>query len=179
MMMFAELKKRLPDFAKDVKLNLSLFDRDETLSLAQKSGLALACGIATRNPELAGLCATHAETVLDEAGLAAARAASSVMAMNNIYYRFTHLVSNQAYSSMSAGLRMNVIANPGVPTVDFELWCLAVSAINGCGLCLDAHEKALRNAGLNTEAIQTAVRLCAIIQSAAIAIEAARLGRAA
>lgn len=177
-MMFDELKKRLPDFAKDVKLNLSLFDRDETLSAVQKSGLALACGIATRNPELAGLCAMYAERVLDEAGLAAARAASSIMAMNNIYYRFTHLVSNQAYSGMPAGLRMNVIADAGVPAVDFELWCLAVSAINGCGLCLDAHEKALRTAGLRTDAIQTAVRLAAVIQSAAIAVEAARLRRA-
>lgn len=55
---------------------------------------------------------------------------------------------------------------------DFELWALAVSAINGCGACMDAHEKALRQAGVGSDAIQTAVRFAAIVQSVAVAIEA-------
>ena len=74
---------------------------------------------------------------------------------------------------------MNVIASPGVPKADFELWSLAVSAINGCGMCIDAHEKVLVEAGVTTDAIQTAVRFAAIVQSAAVAIEAARLPVAA
>ena len=48
---------------------------------------------------------------------------------------------------------MSVIGNPGVPKADFELWSLAVSAINGCGICIDAHEKVLREAGIETAAI--------------------------
>ena len=95
------------------------------------------------------------------------------MAMNNVYYRFTHLVSDDSYSRMPAGLRMNVIANPGVPAVDFEIWCLAVSVVNGCGRCVDAHEQTLRKAGVAANVIHTAVRLAAILQSAAIALEAA------
>jgi len=94
------------------------------------------------------------------------------MAMNNIYYRFVHLASNKEYVTMPARLRMNVIANPGVDKADFELWSLAVSAINGCGACIDAHEKALNEAGVASASIQMAVRFAAIIQSVAIAIEA-------
>ena len=76
----------------------------------------------------------------------AARAAASIMAMNNIYYRFTHLASAPDYKTLPARLRMNVIGKPGVDKADFELWCLAVSAINGCGVCIDSHEKILRDA---------------------------------
>ena len=72
---------------------------------------------------------------------------------------------------MPAKLRMNFIARPGVEKVDFELWSLAVSAMNGCGMCIDSHESILREAGLTTEQIQTAIRFAAIIQSAAIALE--------
>jgi alkyl hydroperoxide reductase subunit D len=171
-MAFDDLKRQIPDFAKDVRLNLSLFDRDESLTAAQKAGLALACAISARNPQVIKAGEAYASSILDEAGMVAARAAASIMAMNNIYYRFTHLVSDQDYARMPAGLRMNVIANPGVSAVDFEIWCLAVSAINGCGRCVESHEKALRNAGLSRDAIQTAVRLAAIVVSVAVAIEA-------
>lgn len=95
------------------------------------------------------------------------------MAMNNVYDRFVHLASNKAYATMPARLRMNVVANPSVDKVDFELWSLAVSAINGCGTCIDAHEKVLEDTGVSAATIQTAVRFAAIIQSVAVAIEAA------
>lgn len=170
-MAFDDLKHQIPDFAKDIRLNLSLFDRDESLTAAQKAGLALACAISTRSPEILKAGEAYASSILDEAGIFAARAAASIMAMNNIYYRFTHLISDENYARMPAALRMNVIANPGVPAADFEIWCLAVSAINGCGRCVDAHEKALRNAGLGRDAIQTAVRLAAILAAAAVAME--------
>lgn len=97
------------------------------------------------------------------------------MAMNNVYYRFVHLASNDAYRTMPAKLRMSVIGSPGVAKADFELWCLAVSAINGCGACIDAHEKVLAAADATPEMIQFAVRCAAIIQSVAVALEAARL----
>ena len=174
-MSFDDLRKKLPDFAKDIRLNLSLFERDETLTDAQKAGLALACSIASRNPIVRCACQAYAERHLDEAGLNAARAAATIMAMNNVYYRFAFSAGNRNYASMPAGLRMNAIGNPGVSKTDFELWCLAVSAINGCGHCVDAHEKTLLIAGMKEEAIQTAIRLAAIVKSAAVAIEAAEI----
>jgi alkyl hydroperoxide reductase subunit D len=87
--------------------------------------------------------------------------------MNNVYYRFLHLVNDEEYARMPARLRMNVIGSPGVPKEDFELYSLAVSAINGCGLCVENHEKALRKAGVDREAIQSAVRIAAVVRAAA------------
>ncbi len=173
------LKERLPDFAKDVRLNLSTMMNDETLGAETKYGLMLACAIATRNATV--LKAVDAEAIkhLRPEAREAARAAASIMAMNNVYYRFVHLAANKAYARLPAKLRMNVIANPGVPKTDFELWSLGVSAINGCGMCIDAHEKVLIEAGVSEETIQTAVRFAAILQSAAVALEAAELPVAA
>jgi alkyl hydroperoxide reductase subunit D len=167
------LKDRIPDFAKDVRLNLTSMASDETLAPQAKYGLFVACGIATRNPTVAAALEAVAAEHLSPAAMAAAKSAAAIMAMNNIYYRFVHLASNKDYATMPARLRMNVIANPGVDKVDFELWSLAVSAINGCGTCIDAHEKTLKEAGIAAPAIQAAVRFAAIIQSVAVAIEAA------
>jgi alkyl hydroperoxide reductase subunit D len=166
------LKEQIPDFAKDVRLNLTSMVADETMGMQTKYGLFLAAAVATRNPALIAAMEAEAVGKLTPAATSAAKSAAAVMAMNNIYYRFVHLASNREYAAMPARLRMNVIANPGVDKADFELWSLAVSAINGCGACIDAHEKTLNEAGATAATIQTAVRFAAIIQSVAVAIEA-------
>jgi len=167
------LKNRIPAFAKDVKLNLSSMLSDESLPAQQRYGLFLACAIATRNADVIRAFDALAQSHLTPQAQDAARAAAAIMAMNNVYYRFVHLASNKAYETKPARLRMNVIANPGVDKADFELWSLALSAINGCGKCIDAHEKVLAGAGVGDDAIQTAARFAAIIQSVAVAIETA------
>ncbi|WP_018183266.1 carboxymuconolactone decarboxylase family protein [Kaistia granuli] len=174
-----QLKSRIPDFAKDVRLNLSTLASDETLPPQQKYGLIVACAIASRNPVVKSALEAEAAQHLSPAALAAAKSAASIMAMNNVYYRFSHLVANTEYRTMPAKLRMNVIGNPGVDKLDFELWSLAVSAINGCGMCMDSHEAILRKANVSSEVIQTAVRFAAIIQSVAVALEAAEAVEAA
>jgi alkyl hydroperoxide reductase subunit D len=171
-MSIAVLKDALPDFAKDVRLNLSSIENDDMLAASTKWGLLLACAIAVRNPKVAAEIAAEAKTHLSAVEIAAARSAATIMAMNNVYYRFVHLASNKDYATMPAKLRMAVIGSPGVPKKDFELWSLAVSALNGCGMCIDAHEKVLREAGVDSATIQTAVRYAAILQSVAIALDA-------
>ncbi len=106
------------------------------------------------------------------------------MGMNNIYYRFLHLVEDGEYQTMPARLRMNVIANHGIDKLDFELISLAVSAVNGCGLCVTSHEKKLRSHDVSREAIQSAVRIAATVHAVAVTLEfeqsepvAAALGR--
>ena len=179
-MSIASLKARLPAFAKDVSLNLSSIAEDDTLTPQQKYGLMVACGHATRNADVAAALEAEAAPHLTPVAADAARAAATIMAMNNIYYRFLHLASNPEYKSMPARLRMNVIGKPGVEKVDFELWSLAVSAINGCGMCIDSHEKVLREHGVPASTVQTAVRFAAVIQSAAVALETVALqGQAA
>lgn len=167
------LKERLPDFAKDVRLNLASMASDETLGKQTKYGLFLAAAMATRSPELIVAMEQEAARELTPEALAAAKAAAAVTTMNNVYYRFTYMASNKEYSAMPARLRMNVLANPGVDKVDFEMWSLAVSAINGCAACIDAHEKALKDHSVPAATIQTAVRFAAIMQSVAVALEVA------
>jgi lipoyl-dependent peroxiredoxin subunit D len=172
------LREKLPDFAKDVRLNLSTIVSEDKLDPHVKWGLLLACAVASRNAEVVAAVNADAAPHLTPEGRSAALSAVSMMAMNNVYYRATHLASNKEYAKLPARLRMNVIANPGVPKIDFELWCLAVSAINGCGACIDSHEKVLRDAGMPVDSIHTALRYAAVVQSAAIALEAASLAAA-
>ena len=95
--------------------------------------------------------------------------------MNNIYYRFVHMAGDADYKTMPARLRMSVIAQPGVDKSDFELWSLAVSAINGCGMCIEAHERAVRKEGITAEQVQAAVRIAAVVNAAAAVLDAETL----
>lgn len=165
------IKNALPEYARDLKLNLSSLARDEALSEQQRWGAMLACAIAARNPVVIAAVEAEAGRHLSPEAVAAARTAAAIMAMNNVYYRFVHLVSDDAYAAMPAGLRMNALARPGVDRTDFELWSLAVSAVNGCGLCIDAHTRELGKAGLGKEAVQAAVRIAAVIHAVAVTLE--------
>jgi alkyl hydroperoxide reductase subunit D len=107
---------------------------------------------------------------LSAEALTAAKAAAAIMGMNNIYYRFVHLVGGD-YEKLPARLRMNIIGKPGIEKVDFELWSLAVSAVNGCGMCLTAHEKVVRDGGLSQEQVQAAVRIAAVVHAVAAILD--------
>ena len=166
------LKEIIPDYAKDLKLNLSNITGATSLSAQQLWGTVLCSVLATGNRDLIAHLAPEATEKLTPEAVNAAKAANSIMGMNNIYYRFTHLAGNEHYSTMPARLRMNVIGNPGVDKIDFELWSLAVSAIEGCGRCIEAHEKTLIGHGTSREAIQDAVRIAAILKGIAVTLEA-------
>jgi alkyl hydroperoxide reductase subunit D len=165
------LRDQLPEYAKDLRLNLSSLLNDAVLTEQQRWGALLATALAARNPAVIAAVSAEAAQHLAPAARTAAKAAAAIMAMNNIYYRFTHLVADRQYEAMPARLRMNVIANPGVDKADFELWSLAVSALNGCGRCIDAHDRVLREAGVSREAIQQVVRIAAVIHAVAATLD--------
>ena len=165
------LKDALPDYAKDLKLNLSSLASETLLTEQQRAGAFIACALAARNQATTQAVMASFAPALSPEALTAAKAAAAIMGMNNIYYRFTHLASADDYKTLPARLRMNVIGKPGVDKVDFELWCLAVSAINGCGVCIDSHEKILRDAGLSAEQIQAAVRIAAVVHAVAATLD--------
>ena len=169
------IKNLIPAYAKDLKLNISsvlTVEGSPGLTKIQILATAYASSIAARNSELRRHFAKLAMAELPPNQLNAAQAAASIMAMNNIYYRATHMLSNTEYLKMQAKLRMNVIANPGVDKVDFEIYSLAVSAINGCGMCLSAHEAVVRKAEITAEGVQSALRIAAVLHGLAVAIEA-------
>lgn len=166
------LKNELPEYAKDLKLNLSSLARETELDDQKKWGTFLASAHAVGEPKTLAAIKAQAEAVLSPEAVKAAQAASAIMGMNNVYYRFAHLVSNKEYSTLPAKLRMNVIGAPGVEKADFELWSMAVSAINGCGMCMDAHEAELRKHGVTTTQVQAAVRIGAVINAVSAVMRA-------
>jgi lipoyl-dependent peroxiredoxin subunit D len=168
------IRDSIPDYARDLKLNLG-----SVLTEAGAPGLndrqiwavAVASAIASRNLAFTRALEAAAADHLDAAHLQAARSAAAIMGMNNIYYRFLHLVEDAEYQAMPARLRMNILANPGIDKLDFELLSLAVSAVNGCGLCISSHEKKLRAHGYTREMIQSAVRIAATVHAVAGVLE--------
>lgn len=168
------IKNRIPDYAKDLRLNLSTVLSPEGapgLNEEQIHAVALASAIAARNTVFSEQIEAYVKDRLSETVLQAAKAAAAIMAMNNVYYRSMHLLSDKEYGSMPARLRMNIIGNPGVEKRDFELYSLAVSAVNGCGLCLDAHEKVVIKAGLGKQAVHSAIRIAAVMHAVAVTLE--------
>jgi alkyl hydroperoxide reductase subunit D len=167
-----ELIDLLPAYSKDLKLNFSSVVRQQSdLSEQQAWGTVAASAIAAGNNELTQAALAEAATHLSPEALEAAKGAAAVMGMNNIYYRFLHLSSNEKYKTMPARLRMNMIRTHGVDHADFELWCTAVSAINGCGACVDSHEKTLRDKGAAEEKILAAVRIASILHAIASVLQ--------
>ena len=157
------LRDVIPAYAKDLSLNLGSLASETVLNDQQKWGCFLASAYAVGQPQV--VQAIEASAVLSPEAREAAKAAAAIMGMNNVYYRALHLMKNQEYRTLPARLRMNILANPGVEKDDFELWCTAVSAVNGCGMCLDAHEHTLKEHGVPTASIQTALRIAAVVNA--------------
>jgi len=162
-----EFGDTLPDYAKDLRLNLSSLLSDQLLGDQRKYGLILACAHGSGYRPLVAAAEVECAPKLTPEAANAARSAAAVMAMNNVYYRFVHLASNPVYATLPAKLRMNAIGSHGIDRADFELFSLAVSAMNGCGMCIDSHEKVLQQHEVKAETIQSAARVAAIMQAVA------------
>jgi alkyl hydroperoxide reductase subunit D len=160
----------IPEYAKDLKLNLGSLLRQPELTEQQAWGTVVSTVLAVPNPRLREALLAEAAKHLNEQAVFAAKAAAAIMGMNNIFYRFRHLSTNPKYGQMPARLRMNVIRTHGSDPVDFELWCLAVSAINGCGACVDSHEHVLREKGVSEETVLAAVRIASVIHALAAVV---------
>jgi lipoyl-dependent peroxiredoxin subunit D len=165
--------EELPDFAVDIKLNAKSLLNSAILNEKQKMIIFTACSFASKNKTLLNATLETAKDVLDESELTAAKIAGTLMSMTNVYYRFTHLVSNSEYSKMPAGLRMNGMApaKHGINQVDFELASTAVSALNGCGMCMDSHEQNLKKHNVESNIIQEAVKIASTINSLSVILD--------
>jgi lipoyl-dependent peroxiredoxin subunit D len=166
-MTLEQLLDTLPDYAKDLKLNMGSVLRQPELTEQQAWGTAVCCAIASRNAALLESIVEEAGKHLSEQAMFAAKGAAAIMGMSNVFYRFRHLSTNEKYATMPARLRMQIIGRHGGDPVDFELWCLAVSAINACGACVDSHEHVLREKGVNEETILAAVRIASTVHAIA------------
>jgi alkyl hydroperoxide reductase subunit D len=165
------LRATLSEEARDIKLNLQAVLQPGTLSPAQRWGVAIASAIAARHPGLTDALVEDARAEVEPAVVEDARAAAALMAMNNVYYRFRHLVGKPSYAEKPARLRMNRLVKPAGSKLDFELVCLAVSAINACEACIQAHEKVVIEGGLTEDHVHDAVRIASVVHATAVALE--------
>lgn len=167
------LKESLPEYAKDIRLNLSNVlkeDGNSGLSINQVFGIALSAAYATRHPLVIQAMEGEASSVLSAEEVHAAKAAATIMAMNNIYYRSTYMTQDDELGKMPAALRMNVIGNPGIDKVTFEMYSLAVSCINGCGACVQSHAAAVQHGEYSKVAVQHCFRIAAVMSACAQAL---------
>lgn len=174
MTMLDEIRAALPEVAKDIKLNLqTVMTEAGPLTAAQRWGVAVAAAAAARNPRLRHAVVGDARAHVDAAVIEDALAAAALMAMNNVYYRFRHLIGKPVYGEKPARLRMNRMVKPAASKTDFELFSLAVSAVNGCANCMAAHELVVLNGGLTEDHVHDAVRIAATVNAAAVSLELA------
>lgn len=166
------LRAAVPDYAHDLRRNLDSVIGDSPLSTQRLWGTVLATAIASRSAIVLRELAPEAEVRLSPEAYTAAKSAAAAMALSNVFHRSRHLLSDPEYGRLRTGLRMNILRDPGVDRVDFELWSLAVSAVNACGACLDSHEQALRKAGVGRETVQEAFRVAAVVQGVGVTLDA-------
>lgn len=157
----------LPEYANDLRLNLDLLLEDDSVADARKFGLLLACAHATGHKPLVDAAEADCVDRISAQTANAARAAAAVMAMNNVFYRFTEFTANRDYATLPVKLRMRALGSPGIDRLDFELFCVAVSAMNGCPACINAHEPILARGGVAPEMVLDAVRLGAVLKAMA------------
>lgn len=159
-----------PAAAKDIKLNLKTVLTSTALSQTQVWGTALACAYNEGNQALIDALMKDGAESLNDALVSDAQSVAALMSMNNVYYRFRHMVGKAEYNQIPARLRMTAMARPKTDRQSFELFSLAVSAINGCEQCIKSHEKILIDSGLKEEAINDAIRIAAVVRAASVSL---------
>jgi lipoyl-dependent peroxiredoxin subunit D len=168
----AKLAEGFPDVAKDIRINLQNVLQTGTLTADQVWGTAIACAHAARNDALKQAIEADARSAgIGDGVVADAKAAAVLMGMNNVIYRFKHVIGKEDYEKKPIKLRMQRLAQVTSNKTDFELFCLAVSAINNCQNCMAAHEAAVIKQGLTEDHVWDSVRIAATIHAAAFATE--------
>ena len=162
-----ELINTFPDYAKDIKLNYSKILNEDILNKKQLYGIILISSFTTQLNSLKDAALEETKEFIDEELMEDVYGAYSIMSMNAIYYRFTHLSSENDYFTMPANLRMQYLSKFKIDKSDFEMLCLAVAIIIGCGKCINAHENILRENNISKLHIQTVARIASIVNSIA------------
>jgi alkyl hydroperoxide reductase subunit D len=160
-----DIKEALPEYAKDTKLNLDSVINRSTLNSDVAQGCALAAAMATGNGKLVSFIQSGMENTTERD---AALTASSLMAMNNVWYPFVEMANDNNLKGLPAQLRMNAIAtHGGTSKANFESYSLAASIVGKCHFCVNAHYDLLKKEGLSIEQLRDIGRIAAVITSVA------------
>jgi alkyl hydroperoxide reductase subunit D len=153
-------------YLRDLKLNVKAVLTSENLSAKETNLLALAVTTNNNIEILSTAFVSKAkENGATDAEIADAQACASLLSANNVLYRFRHFTEKEVYNNAPARLRMNIMMNPVLGKEFFELVSLAVSAVNGCEMCVKSHEQSVLHAGSTELRVWDAIRLASIITS--------------
>ncbi len=168
------LKDVVKDYGRDIRINLDSVLSTEGapgLSEVQIFGTFLASAYASKSPKLIEIAEGIAAEKISSTEIEGVKSAATIMGMNNIYYRYLHLLEGEEeLKKLPAKLRMQIIGKPGIEKSNFEIYSLAVSAITGCGMCINAHVHEIRKHGIEDLGIQSAIRIAAVTNGAAQAL---------
>jgi len=160
------LEKGESRYISDLKVNLKNALNAEHLSEKEAALLALSIAANNKNQALvryfAGLAA---EQGAEDAEVAEAVACASLLASNNVLYRFRHFAQKEKYNQLPARIKMNIMMRPVTGKEFFELMSLAVSAVNGCEMCVKAHEDSVLKLESTEERIFEAIRIASVVSS--------------
>lgn len=152
-------------YLKDLKINISNALKYESLSDKESALLALSVAINEKSEGLEHSLkekALHAGASEDE--ILETYACVSLLNVNNVFYRFRHFTKKEFYQTTPAGIKMTVMGNPQMGKEFFELMSLGISALNGCELCVNAHEESLIKMGTTQQRIYDTIRLYANVK---------------
>jgi len=153
-------------YATDLKLNFKSALESEHLTKLEISLLGVALATNNGNNTLREFFVTFAkEEGATAEAIAEAAACASLLSANNVLYRFRHFTKKEKYTQIPARIKMNIMMKPVSGKEFFELMSLAISAVNGCEMCVNAHEASLLELGTKEERIFEAVRLSSIVTS--------------
>lgn len=153
-------------YSRDLKLNLKAVLKSAHLSEKEAAILALSIAANQKN----GPLTDHFKAMAEGQGATAeetaeAVACASLLAANNVLYRFRHFAGKEKYNELRPSLRMNIMMNPVTGKHLFELMSLAVSAVNGCEQCVKSHEASLIALGATEEQVWDAIRIASVVAS--------------
>jgi alkyl hydroperoxide reductase subunit D len=163
-----DIRSAVPDYAKDLRLNLGSIMTTSSLEPDMAWGAALTAALVSKNEQVIQGILEDAKEHLDETHINGVKAAAAIMSMNNVWYKFTDLVQDEEVKKQPAKLRMNVMMNHGgVSQALFEGWSLAASVVNACGVCVNAHAAQMRKQNLTAQNIVDIGRIAAVVKAVA------------
>ncbi len=159
-----DLKNKIPDYAKDLRLNLDSVVGRSPLDKNIVLGCVVASAFASKNSYL--LNVIQNDESLDKTYIQAALTAASLMAINNMWYPYVEMTADEQLKTLTVGLRMNAYAtHGGIDKNHFEMFTLAASIIGKCHFCVESHYQLLKNAGVTVEQLKEIGKISAVISA--------------
>lgn len=165
------IKSLIPDYAKDIRLNLDAVVARSSLEPADAVGAFLAAAFSLRSKIL--IDTVRESGSLNEVDINAALTAASLMGMNNVWYPYVEMAEDNDLKTQRPELRMNAYASHGgIERRRFELFALSSSIVGRCHFCIQSHYKLLKEVGMTAVQLRDIGRIAAVASATAQVLSA-------